>query len=895
MATIIDAQTAISTGGLVSGLEIVKQQYADAAKLVRQQANVWIDAERQAAAAVTAGHAAMASSLQGFAAIEKATLQTLAADSNKAAVALKEVAAAQVDLGNKSVTSGFNMRYAFFGVKDLLEGRFKFAIAEAANEVVRMGGAIQGIGIGVAVFAAVGYGIYKIVEHAKEAEEAARKLQDGFHAITATVEASNDALQVTVDKLQNTVAKIGHKPENLIKLAVDETIVEVDKLGEHLDVDIKKLEEFIKKEGSVGFWGGLGHSAKTEGVEKEVSAVTPRNNQIRDEERSKLLQLQVAVRAAKSDEEKVTAAKALSAEQTTINTRLTESYNTAIRNLNGQLQDQAKISADANRLGRAQRGHPTLDSIIESADPSKKYADIITAIKVFQDEKLNIQLNGDRLSAEATVKASEADKAAATEQKRLYSEAESAARKADADALEDLKLKGATLGQQEAILRREIASQSQYTDVVRTLTGELIHVREEETRAVERVQKKGEEIQKKKEEADKKDVEHYKKYFDELDKLLEANGKKEEEAATRIAEIRAKSKADIAEVGAKGTAQDAELAIAQRKADLEQQYGLQVEHTTAQEIQHIQQIAALDEQARNEKIAGLRAIEEIERATLADADAKIAIDKLDVKAVEEHAAAMKKIAELQQQINQLTQQNVTAGVQATTKALQVQEKQYAQFFQQLNTGFTQAFNSMITGQRNFGQQFTQMIGKMELAFIDSVVKMALKFIEYEIMKTVVHQAATANQVVTTAAGTAATNIIHGTSFVKWVNIEAAKAAIGAYNAIVGIPIVGPILAPIAATVSGLAVESLALLAFEKGSDYVPRTGPAIVHVGERIIPAAQNAAITQALTGGGGGAGSHTFNFGNISVGAGGSKQQGADVATSIKAHLRRMNVRMAT
>jgi hypothetical protein len=87
------------------------------------------------------------------------------------------------NLGRAVEGMGFNFRYAFFGIKDVMEGRFKFAIAEAANELVGMGSKALAIGAGVA---AIAVGIFELGKFAgawggvseaeKKATEEAAKL-----------------------------------------------------------------------------------------------------------------------------------------------------------------------------------------------------------------------------------------------------------------------------------------------------------------------------------------------------------------------------------------------------------------------------------------------------------------------------------------------------------------------------------------------------------------------------------------------------------------------------------------------------------------------------------------------------------------------------------------------
>lgn len=108
-----------------------------------------------------------------------------------------------------------------------------------------------------------------------------------------------------------------------------------------------------------------------------------------------------------------------------------------------------------------------------------------------------------------------------------------------------------------------------------------------------------------------------------------------------------------------------------------------------------------------------------------------------------------------------------------------------------------------------------------------------------------------------AAGKAA----EATEGAATISKDAAKAAAGAYSAVAGIPIVGPILAPIAAGTAFAAVmayESLASL--DVGAWNVPRDMPAMIHKGETVVPKT----FAQGLREGGGGfAGAHNSTTNN--------------------------------
>lgn len=100
--------------------------------------------------------------------------------------------------------------------------------------------------------------------------------------------------------------------------------------------------------------------------------------------------------------------------------------------------------------------------------------------------------------------------------------------------------------------------------------------------------------------------------------------------------------------------------------------------------------------------------------------------------------------------------------------------------------------------------------------------------------------------------------VAATTGASLVQADAAKAAAGAYSAVAGIPYVGPILAPIAATVAYggvMAFESMASL--DTGTNYVPRDMTAQIHKGEAVVPKQFN----PAAGGRGGGDTHHHWNI----------------------------------
>jgi hypothetical protein len=111
------------------------------------------------------------------------------------------------------------------------------------------------------------------------------------------------------------------------------------------------------------------------------------------------------------------------------------------------------------------------------------------------------------------------------------------------------------------------------------------------------------------------------------------------------------------------------------------------------------------------------------------------------------------------------------------------------------------------------------------------------------------------------------------------------------------PALGPLAAiPAAGAYAVVAAKTALIPSFDIGSNYVPSTGLAMVHQGERILPAADNSQLMSALNGGGAGGGD-TYNIsvpisGNFSDGDSFGRKVGNAIAQQIR--LNNPNMRLA-
>jgi hypothetical protein len=156
--------------------------------------------------------------------------------------------------------TGFSARYAFFGVKDLMEGRTKFAIAEAANELMRLRGTALAIGGTVAGVAALGFAAYEVAKKLREIREEPERIAAEFARLTGATKTANDELRVANDRLENSIAKLEHRPQNNLKLAIDEAAVAADHLSEKMDKALRSFAEVTVKNAPGVFASILGQA-----------------------------------------------------------------------------------------------------------------------------------------------------------------------------------------------------------------------------------------------------------------------------------------------------------------------------------------------------------------------------------------------------------------------------------------------------------------------------------------------------------------------------------------------------------------------------------------------------------------------------------------------------------
>lgn len=220
------------------------------------------------------------------------------------------------------------------------------------------------------------------------------------------------------------------------------------------------------------------------------------------------------------------------------------------------------------------------------------------------------------------------------------------------------------------------------------------------------------------------------------------------------------------------------------------------------------------------------------------------------------------------QIEQLEQKHAAAMQQIDEKAAQQQLQTWTKYLNPISQAFNQSITGMIQGTQTFHQAWDRMLQSMLMSELRTGTRTLMHWIATEASKTAATEAAAAARTSAQASATAEGMATEAAAQQKEIANAASTAAAKAYQSLVGIPIVGPVLAPIAAGVAYGAVEAFGgdISSAAGGWERVPYDdAPALLHRNEMVLPAhlAEN---VRNMTGNGGGKGGGDTHHWNINA-----------------------------
>ena len=180
----------------------------------------------------------------------------------------------------------------------------------------------------------------------------------------------------------------------------------------------------------------------------------------------------------------------------------------------------------------------------------------------------------------------------------------------------------------------------------------------------------------------------------------------------------------------------------------------------------------------------------------------------------------------------------------------------------IDSGFREV-NALIAHQETW-RQAALNIGQMVLERQeDNIAQGIAAALSGEQAKTAAVEAGGLERVAANTAAEAQSLMVQGEAAVKWIMTEAAKAAAGAFNALVSIPYVGPALAVGASIAAFAAVSKLvsSVASAEGGWERVPADGmQTILHKDEMVLPARIANPMREMARSGGGAGGTHHYH-----------------------------------
>jgi hypothetical protein len=205
----------------------------------------------------------------------------------------------------------------------------------------------------------------------------------------------------------------------------------------------------------------------------------------------------------------------------------------------------------------------------------------------------------------------------------------------------------------------------------------------------------------------------------------------------------------------------------------------------------------------------------------------------------------------QAQLDQLELQHDAKLRQLNEKEIVETMQAWQQMLAPIGNAFSSSLTGMITGQENFRKALSNIGNAIVSDFVNMAVKRATNWIASEATMTSASQAGDIARVASQDTAITAGKTAEAAAGSTTVFGDANKAAAGAFSAVAGIPIVGPILAPAAAVAAFAAVMAYDVFSAEGGFDIPAGLNPVTqLHEREMVLPASIAEPLRSGLAGG---------------------------------------------
>lgn len=204
------------------------------------------------------------------------------------------------------------------------------------------------------------------------------------------------------------------------------------------------------------------------------------------------------------------------------------------------------------------------------------------------------------------------------------------------------------------------------------------------------------------------------------------------------------------------------------------------------------------------------------------------------------AAKPKMVDQINKEIEKLQGQHNLQMLKLEDQAAKDNQKLWKDRLAPISQAFNQSINGMIQGTQTLRQSLARIGDAIVAKYAQLGVDMVVKWIANEGAKTTATVAGAAARTTVEATAAAASKASDAATGKSQITSAAATGAAKAYQAIVGIPYVGPILAPIAAGVAFAGIEAFSgmISSAQGGWERVPIDGAMTeLHKDEMVLPA----------------------------------------------------------
>jgi hypothetical protein len=272
------------------------------------------------------------------------------------------------------------------------------------------------------------------------------------------------------------------------------------------------------------------------------------------------------------------------------------------------------------------------------------------------------------------------------------------------------------------------------------------------------------------------------------------------------------------------------------------------------ETRHDDAVAALQKNALDFQLQ-IGKISQQQHDRLLDAELEKEYQKARKSLELERAAAqgnLEEEAKVDAKIEALDDKHRAQMQASEQKSYLARTKNIDAFFSHVKSAMDQSISGFLKGTERFAKAWQNMWSDMVISMVQKLAEMMLKWIQHHITMMIVHTTEKQGEVVTEAAAATQKNAIQAAGHMQEMTRTAERAAGHAYDAMVNIPIVGPVLAPVAAGVAFAAVEAFGMMSAAGGQYIVPSEQLTMLHKNEMVLPAGLAGRMRDVVEGGGG-------------------------------------------